>query len=136
MSTRLLLSGILAGAAVRRKRRDNGVLFAVAAVTDTDRGQPRVWRTFINDLEMIELVEEMRTGEPIAVTGPFSIIVAPGQREPSIEYRISVEAILDTKRKRKSKTAKRKEESTASDEAELAPRDDLREGGLNDAIPF
>ncbi len=85
MSTHILLSGILAGAAVRRKRRDTGALFAVATVRDADRGQPRVWRAFFNQSELIELVEEIRTGEPIAVTGPFSIVVAPRNIATSVE---------------------------------------------------
>jgi hypothetical protein len=134
MSTRLLLSGILSSPAARRKRRDNGALFAVATVRDTDRGQPRIWRAFLNEFELIERVEEMRTGEPIAVSGPFSVTVASGHREPSVEYRISVEADLDTKRKRKSKTAKQKEERITSDEVDQAP---CRDGeALNDDLPF
>ena len=136
MSTRILLSGTLAGAAVRRKRKADGALFAVATVKDTDRTELRLWRMFINDPVLIEQVEEMRAGEPICVSGPFAIAIAAGRQDPEIEYRITCEAILDTKRKRKSKTKKGAEERITSDETDLAPRFDAREVDFDDPLPF
>ncbi len=136
MSTRILLSGTLAGAAVRRKRKADGALFAVATVKDVDRTEVRLWKMFINDPALIEQVEEMRVGEPIAITGPFSVALSTGRHEPELEYRITAEAILDTKRKRKSKTKKGAEERITSDEDDLAPRFDAREVAFDDPLPF
>ena len=59
-----------------------------------------------------------------------------GRHEPEIEYRITAEAILDTKRKRKSKTKKGAEERITSDEDDLAPRFDAKEVAFNDPLPF
>jgi hypothetical protein len=128
MSSRLLLTGVLAGAAVRRKRRDDGAIFAVAKIRDTDRHSTRTWTAFANDPELIELLEGLRVGEPIAISGPFSVNIAGSEREPTIEHRITIDALLDTKRRRKPKGAIAKEQRIESDELDLAP--------LNDALPF
>jgi hypothetical protein len=100
MTSRLLLSGTLAAAALRRHRKADGAIFAVCKVRDTDRGSLRFWTVFANDLTVIEHLEEMRVGEPIAIAGPFTVV---GERE--IEFRITAETVLDTKRKKKSKAA-------------------------------
>ena len=91
MSSATLLSGVLTSAAVRRKRQADGRLYAVADVRDTDRGGQRYWRVYLNDLELIERVEEMRVGEPIAISGPFYFSVE-GTR---IVHRITAEALID-----------------------------------------
>ena len=109
MSSRLLLTGVLASPAMRRKRKADGVIFAVAKVRDTDRGEDRLWTAFANDATTIERLEEMRVGEPIGLTGPFSIAIAGPER---LEYRISVEALVDTKRRRKPKGKICQEERT------------------------
>jgi hypothetical protein len=131
MSARLLLAGVLASAAVRRKGRDNGAIFAVAGVRDTDRGAERDWRVFVNDPALIERIEEMRAGEPIAISGPFYFSVEGG--EPV--YRITAEALLDTKRRRKPKGLIGREQRVESDEMGLAPASTVEEA-LNDDVPF
>jgi hypothetical protein len=125
MSTRLLLSGTLATAAVRRHRKANGVIFGVR-IKDTDRGQVRFWTVYINDPDLIACFEEIRVGEPIAVSGPFYVT---GERE--LEHRISAEALLDTKRRKKSKAAISRERRVESDELELASS-----GDPDDPLPF
>lgn len=132
MSSALLLSGILVSAAVRRTRKADGAIFAVARIRDTDRGAPRVWTVFINNPRLIEQFEDVRVGEPVAVTGPFSFAIAGNERETTIEHRISVEALLDTKRRKKSKGTIAKEQRIASDELNIAPVAE----GPSDAIPF
>lgn len=128
MSTRLLLTGLLTSAAVRRKRRADGAVFAVARIRDTDRGSSRIWTAFASDLDVIEQLEEMRIGEPIAVAGPFAIVVSGNRHEARIEHRITAEALLDTKRRRKSKEQIAKEARVESDEFDQAPfNDDLPE---------
>jgi hypothetical protein len=74
MTSRLLLSGTLAAAALRRHRKADGAIFAVCKVRDTDRGSLRFWTVFANDLTVIEHLEEMRVGEPIAIAGPFTVV--------------------------------------------------------------
>ena len=98
MTSRVLLSGVLASAAVRRKRRADGVIFAVAKVRDTDRGMARTWTLFVNDPALVEQIEEMRAGEPICISGPFTVA---GERD--LEFRITAEALVDTKRRKKPK---------------------------------
>lgn len=122
MTSRIMFSGTLASAAVRRKRKVDGAVFAVVKLRDSDRGEPRTWTAFANDPAVIEHLEEMRVGEPIAIAGPFSIVIAGSEREPRIEYRITAEAVVDTKRRRKPKGQIRKEERTESDEVDQAPR--------------
>ena len=134
MSSLLQLSAVLTGAAVRRTRKSDGALFAIARAQDRDRHERRDWTIFVNDLALIEVFEEMRVGEPIAVTGPFSFTIDPTGQDPEIAYRISAHAILGGKRKRKSKKAIRAEERIASDEADGAPKDDGRP--FDDAIEF
>ena len=133
MSTRLLLTGLIASAAVRRKRKSDGAVFAIVRIRDTDRFERREWTGFANDPEVIEQLEAMRTGEPIAVTGPFSVVVADGGR---IEHRITIEALIDTKRRRKPKGLIAKESRTESDGLDLAPQQDDGGRPFNDAIPF
>ena len=76
MTSRILLSGTLASAAIRRKRRSDGAVFAIAKIRDTDRGLSRTWTLFVNDPALIEQIEEMRAGEPIAVAGPFTSLAS------------------------------------------------------------
>jgi hypothetical protein len=132
MSSRLLLCGTLASAALRRKRRADGAVFAIGKIRDTDRGERRQWTVYVNDPAVIELLEEMRVGEPLAVSGPFTISITGPEREPSVEYKITAETVLDTKRKKKPKGLIGKEQRIESDEFDLAPAD----GGPNDALPF
>jgi hypothetical protein len=127
MTSRVLLSGVLASPAVRRKRRADGAVFAIAKIRDTDRGLSRTWTLFINDPVLIEQIEEMRVGEPIAVAGPFSVAA-----ERDLEYRISADALIDTKRRKKPKGQIAKESRIESAEIDFAPQN----GGFNDAIPF
>jgi hypothetical protein len=110
MSSRLLLAGTLAAAATRRKRNSDGALFAVAKLIDTDRGEKRLWTVFVNGPELIERLEDMRVGEPLAVTCPFAIIADTSRNQPEIQYRMTAEAILDTKRRKKAKGTKCAEE--------------------------
>ena len=131
MTSRILLTCVLASSVVRHKRKADGAIFAVAKVRDTDRGEARQWTLFANDLVAIEALEELRVGEPIALTGPFSIAIAGRER---IEYRITVEAFIDTKRRRKPKGQIWREERTELNEADQAPTSD--EGELNDALPW
>ena len=44
---------------------------------------------------MIETLEEMRVGEPIAIAGPFTVA---GERD--LEYRISADRPIGTKRRK------------------------------------
>jgi hypothetical protein len=91
MSTRLLLSGLLKTAVVRRKRMADGALYAVATVSDSDRGMRREWRVFANDPAVIEQLEEMAHGEPIACSGPFYAAIDGGD----LVYRMTIEALVD-----------------------------------------
>jgi hypothetical protein len=125
MTSRLLLAGILTSAAIRRKRRADGAIFAIAKVRDTDRGMARTWTLFVNDPVIIEQIEEIRIGEPICVAGPFTVA---GERE--IEFRITAEALVDTKRRKKPRGQITKESRIESDELDLAPHE------LDDGIPF
>lgn len=127
MSARLLLSGTLTTAAVRRTRRVDDRLYAVFDMRDTDRGEARRWRVYANDLDLIERVEELRVGEPVCACGPFSISVENGQPV----YRMTAEAMVDTKRRKKPKGLIAKEQRTAFDELDLAPIDPE----LNDPLP-
>ena len=88
----------MASAATRRKRRADGAVFAIAKVRDSDRSLSRIWTVFANDPTVIETLEEMRVGEPIAIAGPFTVA---GERD--LEYRISAESLIGTKRRKKPK---------------------------------
>jgi hypothetical protein len=125
MTSRLLLAGIVTSAAIRRKRRADGAIFAIAKVRDTDRGLSRIWTVFVNDPVIIEQIEEMRVGEPIAVAGPFTVAC-----ERYLEFRISAESVIDVKRRKKPKGQITKESRIESDELDLAPHE------LDDEIPF
>jgi hypothetical protein len=125
MSSRVLLSAVLTSAAIRRKRRADGAIFAIAKVRDTDRGLSRTWTVFANDLSVIGALEEMRLGEPICIAGPFTVA---GERD--LEYRISAESVIDVKRRKKPKGQISKESRIESSELDLAPHE------LNDDIPF
>jgi hypothetical protein len=126
MTSRVLLSAVRASVAARRKRRSDGAVFAVCKVRDSDRGSPRFWTVFANDLTVIETLEELRVGEPIAIAGPFTVA---GERE--IEFRISAESVLDVKRRKKPKGQIAKESHIESTELDLAPH-----AGPKDEIPF
>jgi hypothetical protein len=128
MSSRLLVTGLLAGAAVRRKRKSDGAIFAIVRIMDSDRFERREWTCFVNDPAIIEQLEEMRVGEPIAATGPFSVLIADGGR---IEHRITIETLVDVKRRKKPKGMIRKEQRVESDELDRAPQYEF-----DDPVPF
>jgi hypothetical protein len=134
MSTRILLSGTIYDPPVRRTRRSDGALFAVTKVRDTDKGDARLWTVYFNDPALIEIAEEMRSGEPIALTGPFSIEIIGPTGAPRLAYKIAAESILDVRRKRKSKKQIKTEERQISDEADAAPKE--AGGDPSDALPF
>ena len=137
MSSRILVIGELHRALVRRTRRDDRRVFGVLTIRDTDRMESRTWTAFVNDIELIEAIERLRTGEPIGVSGPFSFRISGTAEVPEIEHRVTVNAIVDTRpRKAKTKTAIRKEQSEKSDEDDLAPTAPEYGEALNDAIPF
>ena len=94
-----------------------------------------MWTAFANDPTLIEQFEGLRVGEPIAVTGPFSVVIAGSEREPKIEHRISAEALVTTKRRGKPKGQIAKEARTESGELDFAPRSSIEEG-LNDDLSF
>jgi hypothetical protein len=123
MSSRLLLSGVLTDAAVRRKRKSDGAVFAVATIRDRDRLENRMWRVFANNDEVIERLEDMRVGEPIAASGPFYVAIDGGQ----LVYRMTIEALVDVKRGKKPRGLIAKESRVESAEVDLAP--------LNDELP-
>ncbi len=133
MSSALLLTGKLASAAVRRKRRSDGAVYVVARIRDSDRGMPRDWAVFANDPAMMERLEELRVGEPVACSGPF-YVASDGD---AIAYRLTVETLIDTKRRRKPKGLIAKESRVESDEADLAPTSSIEEGRpFDDPLPF
>ncbi len=133
MTSRLLLTGVILDVAARRKRKSDGVIFAVAKVRDTDRNESRVWTVYFNDLDLIERVEELLSGEPIAIAGPFCVVIAGPPGEQALEHRVTAETFIDTRRRRKSKTQKRIEERMASDKE--GPRDGIG-SALDDPLPF
>ncbi len=128
-TSRALISGELQGRLVRRKKRADGSIYGIATVRDRDRLEVRRWKVFFNDLDLIERVEKLRPGEPIALVGPY-YAVAAGE---AVQYVATAFEVIDLHWKRKTKKQIRIEEKTASDEHEEAPRED---GGPNDEIGF
>ena len=134
MTSRLLISATVHQALVRRTRRADGALFGVAKVADRDRMERRIWKVFVNDQEIIERFEALRVGEPVAISGPFSIVPLNGGE---VECRITAEQLVDTKKSNKSKTAKAKEQRVRSDEADDAPKVPEETGAFHDdPLPF
>ncbi len=117
MTSRLLLSGTLepdrsaqAQGRQRHPRRLEGQRYGPGRCSDLD--------ALCNDPDLIAQVEDLRIGEPVAVTGPFSVTGGP-----EIEFRITAEAVVDTKRRKKPKGQIAKEQRTEWDELDLAPAD-------------
>lgn len=134
MSSRILVIGEIHRTLICRTRRDDGRVFGVFTIRDSDRMETRFWSAFVNDVDLIEEVERLRAGEPIGVSGPFSFRISGA----AIEHRVTVNALIDTRpRKAKAKTAIRKEQATKSDEADIAPTaPEYGEAVLDDALPF
>ena len=134
MTSRTLISGTITVALVRRRRNADGGLFGFAYITDRDRLETRKWKVFANDVEIIERLEALRIGEPIALSGPFSIITKEGVE---VEFRVTAEQLIDAKKPKKSKAAKAQEERVKSDEWSEAPKSPVDEGRpFNDDIGF
>jgi hypothetical protein len=128
MSARLLLSGHLTAPIIRRNRRDDGRLFGVATVTDEAQGELRTWIVFVNRVEIIERFERLKCGEPVAISGPFTVKL-DGER---IIHRLTADAVVGARKERK----KRKYEARAIDPDD-APKDENQEGfEFNDSVPF
>ena len=85
---------------MRRTRRDDGRLFGIATIRDTDRGEPRTWVVFVNDLQLIERFEHLKDGEPVAISGPFSV----GADEARLVYRVTAEALIGARKERKKRS--------------------------------
>jgi hypothetical protein len=128
MSSRLLLSGVVTSPVVRRNRRDDGRLFGVASVTDDVQGEPRTWTVFVNSTELIEGFERLKIGEPVAITGPFTVKLEGA----GLVHRITADAIVGARKPRK----KRDKTEAAAIDPEDAPKDENQKEWLNDAIPF
>jgi hypothetical protein len=129
MTARLLLSGHLTAPITRRNRRDDGRLFGIAAVTDEAQGEARAWTVFVNNLEVIERFERLKLGEPLAISGPFTVKLN-GQR---IVHRITAESIIGARKERK----KRAKGEAACIDASDAPKDEDTKGfAFDDALPF
>lgn len=126
--SRMLLSGVTAGAFVRRARRVDGKIFAVGTIRDSDRGEPRYWTVFANDPAVIEKLEKLKGGEPVALSGPFSVTVE-GAR---LVYRLTADSIVTA---RKGRTKRKDNPLLAVDPAE-APKDDDASEVINDDLPF
>ena len=130
MSSRLLLAGTLAAPIARHNRRDDGRLFGVTTVRDNISNESRLWTVFINTVELIERFERLKTGEPVAIAGPFSVKL-DGTR---LVHRISADAVIGARKERKTRGAT---EAAATIDPIDAPKDDS-DGGepLDDPIPF
>lgn len=128
MSARLLLSGHLTAPITRRNRRDDGRLFGVATVADEAQGELRTWIVFVNRVEIIERFERLKCGEPVAISGPFTVKL-DGER---IIHRLTADAVVGARKERK----KRKTEAGAIDPDD-APKDENQEGlEFDDLVPF
>jgi hypothetical protein len=127
MTSRLLLSGLLTAPIVRRTRRDDGRLFGIATIQDTDRGEPRTWVVFVNNLELIERFEHLKDGEPVAISGPFSI----SADEARLVYRVTAEALIGARKERKKRS---KSERIEAVDPDPAPKEE--EKPFDDALPF
>jgi len=138
VSSRILVIGEIASALVRRTRRDSGAVFGVFEIRDTDRMEFRTWNAFVNDPALIEEIERLRVGEPIGVSGPFSIRFRAEAMPPEIVHSVTVAAIVDTRpRKAKTKTLIRKEQAVKSDAAPVAPSEPKNGGrDFDDDLPF
>ncbi len=129
LMTRLLLSGVLTGSVIRRTRRADGRTFGVATVRDADRGEPRIWTVYVNDVELIERFERFKDGEPIAVGGPFYVAI-DGAR---LVHRITADSIIGARKERKKRA---KADLLAAVDPDDAPKDDDKGRPFDDAIPF
>jgi hypothetical protein len=127
MSSRLLLSGVLTAPIVRRNRRDDGRLFGVAFVNDDVQGQPRAWTVFVNIGELIDAFERLKVGEPLAISGPFTVKIE-GERTV---YRITADAILGARKQRK-----KRNKTEATIDPDDAPKEENQKEWISDAIPF
>lgn len=128
MSARLLLAGYLRAPISRRNRRDDGRVFGVATVADDAQGESRNWIVFVNDPELIERFERLKLGEPLAISGPFTVKL-DGQR---IVHRITAEVVVGARKERK----KRAKAEIASIDPGDAPKDDTKGFEFDDAIPI
>jgi hypothetical protein len=130
MTARLLLSGFIAAPIVRRNRRDDGSPFGVATVRDTDRGEPRSWVVFVNDVGLIEKFESFKDGEPIAVAGPFTVTY-DGSR---LVHRITADAIVSARKQRKKRGSSAENLDVDPNDA---PKNDDNDGRpFDDTLPF
>ncbi len=145
MTSRTLLNCVLEKPLVRRNRRDDGRVFGVATARDTDRGEPRTWTIFVNDPDLIEKFEALKTGEPVAIAGAFNI----GLNGSRILYRITADAFVGARKQRKKRGAK---EVDPVDDPDDPPPDQEAPGAqstqagpdprtnaavpFNDALPF
>jgi hypothetical protein len=130
MNSRLLLSGFIAAPIVRRNRRDGGNLFGVATVRDTDRGEPRSWVVFVNDIGLIEKFEAFKDGEPIAIAGPFSVTHDGGR----LIHRVTADAIVSARKQRKKRGSQ--PENLDADPNDAPKNDEFGGRPLNDPLPF
>jgi hypothetical protein len=135
MSSRVLVTGEITRALVRRRRNSDSATFGVFRVRDSDRLADRIWICYANDLELIEAIELLRGGEPVALTGAFNFRIGGTADEPEIEHRLTVTAIVDTRpRKAKPKKIIRRE-MRELDDADAAPIE-TGEAALDDPLPF
>jgi hypothetical protein len=129
MSSRILLS-CYAAPIKRCYRRDDGRLFGVLTASDTDRGSPRPWTVYVNDAELLKKFEKLKAGEPISISGPFSVTLN-GER---LVYRVTADALISARKERKKRA---KQETVGEVDPNDAPKDDDSGGRpFDDDLPF
>jgi hypothetical protein len=127
--TRAIVSGTLHKAAEERTSKA-GNPFATFTIRENVNGSSRWWRAVAFDDAVIEAIRSIQTGEPIALGGEIDcgLWTPEDGREPRLNWKVTADAVLTAKPKRKPKAASGRETAASS---WAAP-----DTGGEDAIPF
>jgi hypothetical protein len=101
------MQGIIAGSThkeVQLRTSKTGNPFATLTIRENVNGKPRWWQAIAFSEAAIDELRQLEAGAPVAVAGTIDAeVYAPAGSESRITWRVTVDAVLTAKAKRKPK---------------------------------
>jgi len=139
MSARAIVSGVLHKAPVSRLAK-TGKPYVIATIREGSGETTRWWKAFVFAETAIEELSRLGVGDPVAVAGEFvAEIYAPRFGEPRLNWRVTADAVLSARRKRRRKSDDKSARAPKLDGPPPSLWDDPNyagAGALNDDLPF
>ena len=128
MTARAIVSGSLAKPPAK-KTSSNGNAYLFITIRESHGGGSRFWNGFVFNECALAVIEQMKSGEPIAVAGEIEAeIFKPEGKDPRVSLSVKVDGVLNARQPSKQKR-------DAAPRAQQ-PAHQTRQREFDDAVPF